>query len=47
MSANIYETDLDKNPANYQQMTPISFLQRSAMVFPDRVAVIHKDQRFT
>ena len=44
---NPYETDLDKRPANYQPLTPISFLERSAMVFPDRTAIIHGDQRFT
>jgi hypothetical protein len=26
----IYDTDLDKNPANYQPLTPLSFLARSA-----------------
>ncbi|MEM7424552.1 MAG: acyl-CoA synthetase, partial [Pseudomonadota bacterium] len=45
--SNPYETDLDKNAANYQQLTPLSFLQRSAMVFPDRTAIIHGSQRFT
>ena len=45
--ANPYDIDLDKNAANFQQMTPISFLQRSAMVFPDRVAIIHGSQQFT
>ncbi|MEM8687630.1 MAG: acyl-CoA synthetase [Pseudomonadota bacterium] len=44
---NPYETDLDKRPANYQPLTPISFLERSAMVFPDRTAIIHGDQHFT
>ena len=36
-----YETDLDRNPANFQPLTPLSFLQRAASVFPDRIAVIH------
>ena len=27
-----YETDLDKNAANYQPLTPLSFLARSAAV---------------
>ena len=37
----IYDTDLDKCPANYQPLTPLSFLQRSAQVYPDHVAIIH------
>ncbi len=44
---NPYETDLDKRPANYQPLTPTSFLERSAMVFPDRTAIIHGNQRFS
>lgn len=42
-----YDTDLDKNPANHQQLTPLTFLQRSAAVFPDQVAVIHEDLKWT
>jgi 3-(methylthio)propionyl---CoA ligase len=37
----IYDRDLDRNPANYQPLTPLSYLDRAARVFPDRVAVIH------
>ncbi len=36
-----YETDLDKNAANYQPLTPLSFLARSAAVYPDHPAIIH------
>jgi len=32
---------------NHRPLTPISFLQRSARVFPDRIAVIDHDRRFT
>jgi fatty-acyl-CoA synthase len=42
-----YDTDLDRNPANYQPLTPLTFLERAANTFPDRVAVIHGKQRFT
>ncbi len=38
---NIYEQGLEKNPANFHPLTPLSFLERSARVFPDKVAVIH------
>ncbi len=36
-----YDADLDKNPANYQPLTPVTFLERSARVFPDHSAIIH------
>src|SRR5262245_39411352 len=36
-----YDTDLDRNPANFQPLTPLSFLERAAAVFPDRTAIIH------
>jgi fatty-acyl-CoA synthase len=47
MSGHPFETDLDKNPANYVPLTPLSFLARAAAVFPSRPSVIHGDQRFT
>jgi len=40
-----YEKDLDKNAANFQPLTPLSFLARSAAVYPDHVAIIHGRQR--
>jgi len=42
-----YDTDLDKNAANYQPLTPITFLERAAKTFPDRTAIIHGAQKFT
>ena len=42
-----YNTDLDRNPANYQALTPLTFLERAAKTFPDRVAIVHGKQRFT
>jgi len=47
MAKSPYETDLDKNPANYQPLTPISFLERSAQIFPDRPAIIHGKSQTT
>ncbi|HEY4344713.1 MAG TPA: acyl-CoA synthetase [Parvibaculum sp.] len=41
MTANPYEIDLDKNPANHQPLTPLSFLKRAAEVYPRTPAVIH------
>jgi fatty-acyl-CoA synthase len=37
----LYDIDLDRNPANFQPLTPLSFLERSAAVFPDHTAIIH------
>ena len=41
MTATPYDRDLDRNPANYQPLTPISLLERAAAVFPDHPAIIH------
>jgi fatty-acyl-CoA synthase len=41
MTANPYNTDLDRNPANHQPLTPLTFLERAATVFPDHTAIIH------
>ena len=43
----IYDEKLDKNPANFHPLTPLSFLQRSARVFPNKTAVIHGDMTIT
>jgi fatty-acyl-CoA synthase len=42
-----YDADLPKNPANFQPLTPLTFLERSAAVYPDHTAIIHGTQRFT
>lgn len=46
-TTNPYELHLDQNPANYVPLTPVSFLQRAARVFPDYPSVIHGQRRFT
>ncbi|OWT56249.1 acyl-CoA synthetase [Candidimonas nitroreducens] len=38
---NIYEQDLDKTAANYAVLTPLSFIERAAAVYPERSAVVH------
>ncbi|MDP4990012.1 MAG: AMP-binding protein, partial [Marivita lacus] len=38
---NPYKTGLDRNPANYQPLTPLTFLERAATVFPDHTAIVH------
>jgi len=44
---NPYEQDLDRNPANFAPLTPITFLERAAYVYPDRLSVVHGSQRYT
>jgi fatty-acyl-CoA synthase len=44
---NPYDVGLDKNPANYAPLTPLSFLKWSVRVCPDRLAVVHEQRRFT
>ena len=36
-----YDTELNRNPANFQPLTPLGFLERAAAVFPNRTAIIH------
>ena len=43
MKSNIYEQGLDPNAANFVALSPLSFLERSASVFPNRVAIIYGD----
>ncbi|WP_282608795.1 acyl-CoA synthetase [Pelagibius sp. Alg239-R121] len=38
---------LAKNGANYQALSPLSFIRRTADVFPDRLAVIYEDRRYS
>jgi fatty-acyl-CoA synthase len=45
--SNSFETDLDKNSANYEPLTPLSFLQRTAWVYSNRLAVVHGKTRRT
>jgi fatty-acyl-CoA synthase len=41
MNPTIYDSGLDRNPANFQPLTPLSLLERAASVFPDRLAIVH------
>ena len=43
----IYDTGLDRNAANYVPLTPLTFIERTAYIYPDRVALIHGERRFT
>ena len=44
---NPYEIGLDKNPANYVPLTPVTFLERAAQVYPNKPAVIHGQRVYT
>ena len=45
MTPNPYQQHLDKTAANYQPLTPLSFLERAARVYPARTAVVHGTRR--
>ena len=47
MTGNKYDQGLDRNPANYVSLSPLSYLERSAQVYPDYPSVIHGARRFT
>ena len=42
-----YAQDLERCAANYVALSPLSFLERTAVVYPDRVSVIHGERKFT
>src|ERR1043165_4684708 len=44
---NQYSIGLAKTPANYVPLTPLSFLARSAAVFPDHVSTVYEGRVFT
>ena len=45
--ANIYEQGLERNPANFTPITPLLFLERSAEIYPKKIAVVHGKLRQT
>jgi 3-(methylthio)propionyl---CoA ligase len=44
---NAYDVNLGKTEANYQPLTPLVFLERSAKVFPDHTSIIHGSRRYS
>ena len=44
---NIFERDLGRNPANHQPLTPLTFLDWAAAVYPDKTAVVHGDTQYS
>ncbi len=45
--SNPYETDLDRNSANFVPLSPLGFLKRCAQIYPDYTSVIHQEIRYT
>ena len=43
----MYNTNLDKNAANFTPLSPLSFLQRSAEVYPNRLSIVHGSKKYT
>src|SRR5690242_9576715 len=41
MTTSPYDTGLDRNPANFQPLTPLTLLERAASVFPEQLAIVH------
>ncbi len=44
---NPYETNLDKNDANYVPLTPLSFLERAKDIYPNYEAVVYENRKYT
>src|SRR5262245_19917999 len=47
MTLTPYDRDLDRNAANFQPLTPLTFLERASAVFPHHVAIIHGERRWS
>jgi fatty-acyl-CoA synthase len=44
---NQYDIGLDKTPANYVPLSPLSFIARSAAVYPNHVSAVYEGRVFT
>ena len=42
-----YNTNLDKNSANYVPLTPLTFLKRAKEIYPNYEAVIYEDRKYS
>ena len=43
----MFDQHLDRNPANFAPLSPLGFLERTAEVYPDRLAIVHGELRQT
>jgi fatty-acyl-CoA synthase len=46
-STHIYAQNLERTAANHVALSPLSFIERTALTYPDRLSVIHGDKRYT
>ena len=44
---NPYEKNLEKNPANFLPLTPLSFLERAKDIYPNYEAIIYEDRKYS
>ena len=44
---NPFEGDLDRNAANYTPLSPVSLIARTAFTYPQHLAVVHGERRYT
>ena len=42
-----YDTNLNKNDANFVPLTPISFLRRAKDIYPNYEAIVYEDRKYT
>ncbi|MEM7562972.1 MAG: acyl-CoA synthetase [Pseudomonadota bacterium] len=47
MTASPYDTHLDKNAANYSPLSPVTFIERAASVYPERTALVYNERSLT
>ena len=45
--SDMYNTNLDKNNANFTPLSPLSFLKRTAEVYPNKKSIIHGHREYT
>lgn len=45
--SSIFDQNLARNPANHAPLSPLSFIERTAAVYPERLAIVHGDLRQT
>ena len=43
----IYEEGLAKTPANYEPLSPLSFLTRSSQLYPEKTAIVYEEERIS
>ncbi|MFT5113038.1 MAG: fatty-acyl-CoA synthase [Parasphingorhabdus sp.] len=46
MTSNLFSDGLEKTPANYTPLTPLSFLARTARTYPEHISVVHGERQF-